>query len=392
MKIASYVLLGVIILLAMIAIAFTVASGAYLPQQYLAPWNKKYYQRFDDPRVKVVAHGILAANSHNMQAWKIKLDDQDKMSFLLYVDADRLTPQVDIYSRQITISQGTFLEYVRIAAEKLGYAAEISLFPEGEFDTEGSVESIKSKPVARVTLKPGTSIDSPLYDAMFLPDTSRVAYLKTQLTSDQVKQLQSLNTDENISLTILQDKINLNELGNLAMDGANVEAYVPRVAKETNDLFRANEYQKNTFRYGFSLEGQGYQPFSIFLVQSLLSIIPSMNDEKTTTDAFLSATKTEVENTPAYVLMITKDNSRTSQAKTGMLYSRFMLTAQTMGLCMQPLSQVTEEYPEMRTLYDRVHNEYAEPGQTIQMLARIGRPAQNVLPSMRRDALELISK
>jgi hypothetical protein len=392
MKIASYVILGVVILLAMIAIAFTVASGAYLPRQYLAPWDKKYYQRFDDPRVKVIAHGILAANSHNMQAWKIKLDEQDKMSFLLYIDADRLTPQVDIYSRQITISQGTFLEYVSIAAGKLGYGTDISLFPDGEFDAAGTVDSIRNKPVARVTLEPGATVDNPLYDAMFLPDTSRVAYLKTQLTSGQVKQLQGLNTDEQISLSILQEKMNADELGKLAMEGATVEAYVPRVAKETNDLFRANEYQKNAFRYGFSLEGQGYQPFSIFLVQSLLSIVPSMNDEKTTTDAFLSATKTEVENTPAYVLMITKDNSRTSQVKTGVLYSRFMLTAQTMGLCMQPLSQVTEEYPEMRTLYEKVHKEYAEPGQTIQMLARIGRPAQSVLPSMRRDALELISK
>jgi hypothetical protein len=392
MKTAFYVIIGAVVLLAVISIAFIVASGDYLPQQYREPWDKKYFQRFGDPRLKVVAHGILAANSHNMQAWKIRLDDQDKMSFLLYIDSDRLTPQVDIYSRQITISQGTFLEYARIAALKLGYSAEISLFPEGEFDSAGSVESIKSKSVARVTLKPGASIDSPLYDAMFLPDTSRVAYLKTQLTSDQARQLQSLNTDEQISLSTLQDKMDLDELGKLAMEGANVEAYVPRVAKETNDLFRVNEYQKNTFRYGFSLEGQGYQPFSIFLVQSLLSLFPSMNDEKTTTDAFLSSTKTEIENTPAYVLIITRDNSRTSQVKTGILYSRLMLTAQTMGLCMQPLSQVTEEYPEMRTLYDKIHKEYAEPGQTIQMLARIGKPAQEVLPSMRRDALELISK
>jgi hypothetical protein len=392
MKILYYAIGSLFILLAAVVLVFVVASGAYLPRKYADPWNRGYAFQFEDPRVSLIAHGLLAANSHNMQAWKVQLDDKDKAGFTLFVDTERLTPQVDIYSRQIVISQGTFLEYVRVAAGKLGYNPVITLFPDGEFDAAGTVDSIKGKAVARVTLKGAEEQNDALYDAMFQPDTNRTAYLPAQLSPDQVKQLQKLNTDENISLVILQDKKDLDNLGKTAMEAATVEANVSRIARETSVLFRPNEYEKNKYRYGFSLEGQGSSPLAIFLVQSLISLFPGMNDEKATSDTFLSSTRISVDNTPAYLLIITRGNSRAGQVKTGMLYSRFQLTAQTMGFAVQPLSQALEEYPEMKALYDKIHKEYAVPGQTIQMLARVGKPTQQVATSMRRDVMELIVK
>jgi len=61
-----------------------------------------------------------------------------------------------------------------------------------------------------------------------------------------------------------------------------------------------------------------------------------------------------------------------------------------MGLAVQPLSQILEEYPEMASLYTQVHAEYAPNGETIQMLVRVGRPTQEVPRSMRRDAADLL--
>jgi hypothetical protein len=104
MKILYYAIGSLFILLAAVILVFVLASGAYLPRKYADPWNKGYPYQFEDPRISLIAHGLLAANSHNMQAWKIQLDDKDKASFTLFLDAERLTPQVDIYSRQIVIS------------------------------------------------------------------------------------------------------------------------------------------------------------------------------------------------------------------------------------------------------------------------------------------------
>ena len=135
-------------------IALLAADGFFLPKDYLEPWSETYHKQFEDPRVQVLAHGVLAPNSHNLQSWRVVLEGED--SFLLYVDPARLSPKADPPGRQVTISQGTFLEYVRVAAENLGYESEMQLFPEGEYGSDGSAANLGSKPVARVTLKRGS--------------------------------------------------------------------------------------------------------------------------------------------------------------------------------------------------------------------------------------------
>jgi hypothetical protein len=129
LKIAAITLAAAVVVL---VLRVTVAGGAFMPRDYLDPWDKDCYQRFDDPRMQVIAHGLLAANCHNMQPWKVRLAATDAMAFRLYADGTRLTPEVDPPARQITISQGTFLEYVGLAVDKLGLVCDVELFPEGE--------------------------------------------------------------------------------------------------------------------------------------------------------------------------------------------------------------------------------------------------------------------
>lgn len=97
-------------------------------------------------------------------------------------------------------------------------------------------------------------------------------------------------------------------------------------------------------------------------------------------------------NMQPFVLILTDDSSRTSQVRAGMAYARMQLTAQSMGLAVQPLSQILEEYPEMDALRAQVHARYAPNGETIQMLARVGVPTRDVPLSMRRDAEDLVVK
>ncbi len=91
-------------------------------------------------------------------------------------------------------------------------------------------------------------------------------------------------------------------------------------------------------------------------------------------------------------MILSRDNSRTDQVRSGMLYSRLVLTGHTLDLTMQPLSQVLEEYPEMKQTYENFNHEYASRGQTVQMLLRIGKPVKPAPYSMRRDVLSLIKE
>lgn len=380
---------------ALLIIIFTslfIISGIFEQPKYLEPWQRNYSKKFDDPRIRLVAHGMLAANSHNMQPWKIRLDKNDPMVFYLYTDSDRLTKEVDPISRQMMITQGAFLEYVNIAGEQLGYYTAVELFPEGDYDEQKLSESMKTKPVAKITLTKSKPQSSPLYDFIFLPDTNRAAYQSTKLIPEQVKQLENINSDTNMFIKIFQDKENIDKLGSYAMKGATIEAGVNRIMQESENIFRANEHQKNKYRYGFSVEGQGTSGIMRHLIQGLVTLFPSMNSGKASSELFIKSTRTSVDNTPAYAMIITSDNSRTSQVKSGMLYSRMILAAHRMGLAMQPLSQVLEEYPEMKESYSSIHHDYASGGGTIQMLVRLGKPTKEVPQSMRRDVMELIVK
>jgi hypothetical protein len=117
-----------------------------------------------------------------------------------------------------------------------------------------------------------------------------------------------------------------------------------------------------------------------------------MNNQKSSTDSFLSGTRTALDNTPAFIMIISADNSRTTQVRTGMLYSSIQLSCQSQGFYLQPMSQALEEYPEMTAVYDKIHAEYAGPGETIQMLARAGKPVRDVERSMRMSVNDLVSK
>jgi hypothetical protein len=407
LRIAAMVL-GAIVVVAVLTI--TIAGGAFMPRHYLDPWKATYYQRFDDPRMQLVAHGILAANSHNMQPWKVKLEEVDAASFQLFTDGERLTPEVDPVARQITISEGTFLEYAVVAAEKLGYGCDIELFPEGEYDAEGTPASMAKKPVAEVTLRSaaaapnapesGTSNGvadqsgslAPLYDCLFLPDTVRAAYEDTALTEEQAARLAEWTPDASVKIVVFRGAEDRQYLGDLAIQGAAVEGGIRRINEESNALFRGTEYQKNKYRYGFSLEGQGSKGIGMWLTEGLLALFPSMAKSGDSNERFIKQTTTQVEHTPAYVMILTSDNSRSSQVRAGMAYARVQLTAQSMGLAVQPLSQILEEYPEMKALRSQVHSKYAPNGETIQMLVRVGRPTQEVPRSMRRDAADLLAE
>ena len=375
----------------MVCITIVSASGSFMPTHYLDPWDPSYAGRFTDPRVKIASQALLAPNGHNMQPWIIKLDPNDQNVFYLFGDPDRKTSEIDPLARQFTISQGAFLEYARLAAQNLGYTASIMLFPAGEYDTAGSTDSIKQKPVAKVILSPKTNLaENPLQKALFLPDTNRAPYQADLLTAAQIKTLNSLNTDQAIKLQILQDKTNVGKIKPLARQAMEIETGVHRINALNNTLLRVNEYQKNSSPWGFSLDSQGSSGIMLHITQALLTVVPSLNSEASARDLVLKNTRTALDNTPAYLMISSTTNTRTSQVKTGMLYSRLVLTAQNSGLVMQPLSQCLEEYPEMKECYMEIYQDFANRGETIQMLARIGKPTLAAPRSMRRQVMDLI--
>lgn len=389
-KITGILLIGIAVLCFILITILYFIGGGFMKQTYMEPWSKSYASKQSDPRVRLAAIGLLAASNHNMQPWKIKLDSSNAMVFYLYADSSRMTKEVDPYARQMMISQGTFLEYVVVAGETEGWHTDIRLFPDGTYDESNLAQSMDIKPVAKITLTKTQAKNSALFGAMYMPDTNREAYKENKLTGTQTSALASLSSVSGVSIKLYQDQEDLNKIGQYAMQSATIEAGVTRVMNESDAIFRANEFQKNKYRYGYSVEGQGTSGFMRNIIQGLVTLFPSMNEGKAASQNFINYTRASVDNTPVYAMIVSNDNSRLEQVESGMLYSRLVLTGHALGLAMQPLSQVLEEYPEMQVPYTQFKQTYAPDGGTVQMLFRVGVPTKSVPLSMRRDVKSLI--
>jgi len=100
--------------------------------------------------------------------------------------------------------------------------------------------------------------------------------------------------------------------------------------------------------------------------------------------------KEMLENTKAYAWMTTRDNSRKTQILTGREYARLDLRSTQLGVRIHPISQILQEYPEMRDLQEDFLDSLKIPkGHTVQMLARLGYAAQPN-PSPRHPVTSLV--
>jgi hypothetical protein len=217
-------------------------------------------------------------------------------------------------------------------------------------------------------------------------------YWDHELSPYEISSLESVSETSDISIKVYKELSDRSYISTCVMKSATTEAGVPRVMEETNTIFRPNEHQKNQYRYGFSVEGQGTSGLMKPVLQGMLTIFPSLNSGKAASQNFIKSTQTSVDSTPAYVMIVTERNDRVAQVRSGMIYSQIVLTGHTMGLAMQPLSQVLEEYPEMNSLYTEFKQKYTPEGGTIQMLLRTGYPKKLMPRSMRQDIMDFFVK
>src|SRR5664279_1005228 len=102
-----------------------------------------------------------------MQPWNVRLDPSDPDVLYLYTDPTRLTPGVDPLARQTLVSQGTFLAFLQVAAQHLGYSATLAQFPDGTYDKSDLKTSMSTLPVAKVTLAKDPSATTADYASLF---------------------------------------------------------------------------------------------------------------------------------------------------------------------------------------------------------------------------------
>ena len=333
------------------------------------PWRQAA-EGFGDARLNALAYAILAPNPHNRQPWQVRLDGTDAMT--IYCDMERLLPETDPPNRQITIGFGAFLELLRQAAAEQGYRAEITPFPEGE-----PQPVLDERPIAFVRLVRDASVTpDPLFGHALARRTNREKFdLEKPLTADTASALVSLSQDGSdtpVNITSAPDTVS--KLRDISLRAWHIETGTPRTHHESTRLMRVGSAAIKANPDGVSLDGA---------VMEAMKLAGILSPEKLETPGTLAYKETQsfydglIESAPTFSWLTTPGNSRIEQLQTGARWVRLHLAATQLGVAMHPLSQVLQEFPEMASCYDEIHDllGISAPAR-IQGLFRLGYASQ----------------
>jgi hypothetical protein len=364
--------------------AFTGCSQA-LPDEAIAAWNGPGEQA--DPRRWMLGYAILAPHSHNLQSWLVDLSTPDQI--MLRCDPARLLPETDPFSRQIMMSQGTFLELLDLAARERGLRAEITLFPEGAF-----VDRPDARPVARVRLVPDATVPrDPLFAQIRLRRTNRSAYDLARPVPDAAWAAMADAVRPyplRFGFAGTQQPALLAQQRALAAEAWRIELTTPRTVMESYKVLRVGAAEVARHRDGLTL----MDPKVVWLDRLGLfdrSRAPGPDDYATRSQ--IDDFNRKLDSTPGFLWMVSDGNDRATQVQAGRAYARVQLAGTAHGVAMQPLQQALQEYPEQAVPHAEIRRLLGADasGQTLQMWARLGF-APPVPPAPRRGVDAIVQR
>ncbi len=345
------------------------ACSSALPPEATAAWAGPAAGE-TDPRRWALAHAILAPHSHNLQSWLVDLRQPGEIT--LFCDRERLLPETDPHSRQMMMSQGTFLELLALAAAERGHRAEVVLFPQGEF----APDAIDGRPTARIRLVPDAAVRrDPLFAQVFRRRTNRSAYDAARAPDPAALQAiaaaMAPYPEVRAGFTEARDAAALQRHRAIAIEAWRIELTTPRTILESYRWLRIGPAEIARHRDGISIN----DPF----LRAIDAVglfdrgkAPAPDDSATTGQ--LKDFNAKIAATPAFFWMVTEGNARKTQVNAGRAYLRAQLAATAQGLSMHPLQQALQEYPEQARTYAGIHAllQAPRPTHTVQMWTRLG--------------------
>lgn len=336
-----------------------------LPPEAVAAWSGPGAE--PDLRRWILGHAILAPHSHNLQSWLVDLGTPEQID--LRCDPTRLLPETDPFSRQIVMSQGTFIELLDLAARERGLRADITLFPDGVYHAD----RIDDRPVARIRLQPDPTVaKDPLFAQILKRRTNRSVYDPARPVPAAAWQaMAEAAAPRGLRFGHVDAAGDIDRHRNIAKEAWRIELVTPRTILESFKVLRIGAREVAEHRDGLTL----MDPMVVWLNRfGLFDRSQAPAPDSFATTGQIDAFNEQIASTPAFLWLVSQGNDRFTQVNAGRAYARVQLAATAHGVSMQPLSQALQEYPEQAGPYADIHRllDAPAPAQTVQMWARVG--------------------
>lgn len=328
-----------------------------------APWQQAG-ESFGDPRLDALAYAILAPNPHNRQPWQFELVGDNQID--VYVDLDRRLPHTDPFDRQITIGFGCMLELLRIAAAERGYEADVSPFPDDQPNPRLDKNRIASVRFSKTTDAQPDPLFANILERRSTKEPFDADQSVAQVTIDRIVAGGAGNLE--IGGTI--DPAQRDRIIALAWEGFQIELATDLTRRESVDLMRIGNREVVANPDGIDMGGI---PMGLMKMTGIVTREGLDTPGSTAFKEGLKMYDPIIHSAQGFVWIKAEENTRLSQLEAGRAWVRMNLAAQQAGVCVHPLSQILQEFPEMAGPYAAIRSELGvqEDG-VIHMLGRVG--------------------
>ncbi len=334
-RIIKRVVISIVSVVALLLIFLMVIDGTLLTKEYDISRDKFSEEKHQMTKTQfnLIKAGISAGSSHNMQPWKVKIEN-DK-TFDLYIDREKQLIVIDKNYNQLLISQGTFIGKVKQQAETLGVKIDVEYYDINMDDAIPLVASI--------------TILNEKEDGVDVVSSSTYQGSDTEVDNIEVA-IDNEFTKSNFNYTYIKGT-QLKDIQHYLREGTRIESNDQEAMEELLSIFRFSKRDKNNYRYGLSLNTM--KPALQMIVEPIMNYTTTADSlGKSSITAFEHRLSKEV----GYVLIQKENPSNTDLVETGEILTR--LTKDIKGYKVRPAVQLLEELDGMKEIRTEFQNIY----------------------------------
>jgi len=312
---------------------------------------------------ELVRYATLAANSHNTQPWKFRIETN---RIRILPDLNRRCSAVDPDDHHLFVSLGCATENLVLAAQAHGLHAHVSMKCTSD--------------AVQVDFEPTVLSKSQLFQAIPKRQCTRASYDGRQVPTDQLAVLEAKAQDNEVAVQMFTDKRDLEEILEYVVAGNSQQMEAPAFVNELKEWIRFSESAAVRYRDGLFTASSGNPKLPNWMGNFLFKLAFKTDSEN---DKY----RNQIRSSSGVIAFVSEHNSKDNWVTVGRCYQRFALQATALGLRHAFINQAVE-VPAVRTQFA----EYLNVGdRRPDLLVRFGYGPE--LPrSLRRPVSEVISR
>lgn len=339
----------------LIVIAIIILGGAitlYLFGKPAKVSTDTHLNGVSDELCSVLYYASLAANSHNMQSWKAKLDIREQ-KMMIFIDTERLLQIVDPEYRELYISVGCYIEALTFAFDAYGYSTMVEYA-----DFSDSHSEIATISYCR---RENAEINNRQIETMKRRHTDKRSYNSDRINAEVVAQLLK-DTDGIYCYEMGTGEFEY--LKNGTMEAISKQSSEVAYRKELNQWMRFSNKEVEQKKDGISAEMIGLNG----IIKAFYYL--TTNHKNAESDTFatqgINTAKKQTENCSAF-FVITGNNTIINWIEAGRKTQSFWYRCVENNISIQPLSAMLEVAPYSENIQSKL-----DVTEGVQMILRAG--------------------